>query len=117
MLCYTHPANQAVATCKNCNKGVCLTCAIELEGGIACSEHCAENVKMINAMINRNKKMPQRTAATYYRNAFIYFGFAFLFIISAFMYSFMQTYMAIGATIFIVGAVSMLVSARRINTL
>jgi hypothetical protein len=38
MKCFYHHTVDAIAKCKNCNKGLCNDCLIELENGIACKE-------------------------------------------------------------------------------
>ncbi|NCD70691.1 B-box zinc finger protein [Mucilaginibacter agri] len=115
MHCYTHPNQQANAICKNCNKGVCPLCAIELEDGIACSEHCAEKVKMINGMINRNQSIQGKTKGAYYRAAFIYGALGCLFFATAFMYSDLKFYGFAAGSIFIIGAVLTIISGRKMS--
>ena len=45
MRCYQHRDVEAVAVCSSCLKGVCTTCAIQMErGSLACSEACATNI-------------------------------------------------------------------------
>jgi hypothetical protein len=115
MLCYTHPNQQAIAICKNCNKGVCPLCVIEIEDGIACSEHCAEKVNMINGMINRNKNLPGKTKGAYYRAAFIYLAMASLFIVTAVVYQDMKLYGFAAGVIFAIGGALTLISARKLG--
>lgn len=115
MHCYTHPTQQANAICKNCNKGVCPLCAIEIEDGIACSEHCAEKVKMINGLINRNKNMPTKAKGSYYRAAFVYVAMGMLFIASAFVYADMKLYGFGAGAIFLMGAVLTIISGRKLG--
>jgi hypothetical protein len=40
MQCFAHPNESAVGLCKSCGKGVCRSCAIQLDRGLACSEQC-----------------------------------------------------------------------------
>ncbi|TKJ28914.1 MAG: hypothetical protein CEE40_10340 [Chloroflexi bacterium B3_Chlor] len=42
MNCYTHPDTDAVATCTECGKALCGTCAIDVAGKICCRE-CLES--------------------------------------------------------------------------
>lgn len=56
MNCYNHQNTPAVGICKHCNKGICPTCLTDLGDGIACTASCIEQVEMINALIERNKK-------------------------------------------------------------
>jgi len=42
MKCFYHPTDDAVAVCKNCGKGVCTNCAVEISG-IAYCRTCVES--------------------------------------------------------------------------
>jgi hypothetical protein len=81
MKCYNHTDIDAVGICKNCNKGVCISCAIDVGNGIACSETCANEVKQINVLIERNKNAYQKIADGYLRNTSMYLGLAIIFIL------------------------------------
>jgi hypothetical protein len=72
MKCYSHPNTDAVAICKNCSKGLCRECLVELENGIACKGACEKEVKDINEIMARGKTAYQKTAQAYKRNAIIY---------------------------------------------
>jgi hypothetical protein len=41
MKCFKHQTREAVAICKACGRGVCSSCALESENGIACRQSCA----------------------------------------------------------------------------
>ncbi|WP_068471048.1 hypothetical protein [Candidatus Protochlamydia phocaeensis] len=72
MNCYYHRESAASGICKNCNKGVCTQCAIDVGNGIACRNSCEQAVKEINAIIQKNKKVYKITRSNYYRMAAIY---------------------------------------------
>lgn len=55
MHCYTHHEHQAVGVCKACQKAVCLDCVIDTGRGLACSPACEQEVKDINAIVDRSK--------------------------------------------------------------
>ena len=60
MECFAHPAISAVGTCKSCGKGVCRSCAIQVERGLSCSEPCrpfAESLSLVQKMSIRNVSM------------------------------------------------------------
>jgi hypothetical protein len=61
MKCFIHPQIDAVGICKNCNKGLCKECAIELENGIACKDKCENQVIAINDLIEKNKRAYETT--------------------------------------------------------
>lgn len=72
MKCFNHPSEDAVAICKSCNKGLCIQCVTEVENGVACRGKCEEEVKLLNEMIQRNKTLLNKNAASYYRISIIY---------------------------------------------
>lgn len=80
MKCFYHNSVDAVAICKNCNKGVCPQCAAEVGNGIACKSKCEAEVAAINEIINRSKTAHQRSASAFSRNAIIYLMIGVLFV-------------------------------------
>lgn len=54
MKCYNHHDQDAVGICKQCSKGICPDCVIDVGGGIACKATCAEAVSELNALIKAN---------------------------------------------------------------
>lgn len=57
MQCFSHPYEQAVGVCKSCGKGVCRTCAIQVNRGLACSQECkpfAEALSRLQSTTIRN---------------------------------------------------------------
>lgn len=73
MKCFNHQAD-AVGTCKNCSKGLCKDCAVEVGKGLACRNSCEEFVDSINKMIDKSKEICANTSRAYSKQAFI-FGF------------------------------------------
>lgn len=71
MKCFNHAAADAVAICKNCNKAICHTCAVDVGNGISCRGSCEDEVRAVNALIQRNKSSSQKTSYAYQRNAII----------------------------------------------
>lgn len=113
MKCYNHPQNDAVGICKNCNKGLCSDCAVDVGGGLACRNTCEEEVKYINELIERNKKISQNTAGVFARSTwlsailgllFILFG-AYNLIYEGSYFSPFAYFMIIAGIIFGIGAV------------
>lgn len=45
MKCFNHHSNDAVGVCKNCLKGICIKCATDIGGGLACSIKCESEAK------------------------------------------------------------------------
>ncbi|MBI5643854.1 MAG: hypothetical protein HY954_10320 [Deltaproteobacteria bacterium] len=57
MNCYQHRDSPAVGICKNCNKGLCHECAEDAGNGLACKGLCVDEVRQINTVIERNKRI------------------------------------------------------------
>jgi hypothetical protein len=72
MNCYYHAGSDAVALCKNCNRGVCHDCAAEVTNGTACVNRCEAEVLAINEVLQRNKTGYQKASGAYARNAVLY---------------------------------------------
>ena len=71
MKCFYHPDRDAVATCKNCSRGVCPECSAEVAPGIACRGKCEADVAALNLVLERSKSAYQKTGAAYARNALV----------------------------------------------
>lgn len=96
MECFTHEGQAAVALCKNCARGVCRSCAIQVTNGFACSSQCAPVAESLtqlqlttirNTGLYRSQRLFQGLAAAglsllgatfAYRYPSDYFGWVFL---------------------------------------
>ena len=56
MECFHHQGEPAVGCCRACLKGVCRSCATELEGGLACSDRCEPMVRALFASIQQSAR-------------------------------------------------------------
>ena len=65
MRCFYHQDADAVATCKNCGRGLCAGCAVDVGNGLACPSRCEEEVRALNRVIARNKTAYQKTSGAY----------------------------------------------------
>jgi len=65
MNCFYHSETPAVGICKNCNRGICPSCASELDNGIACKSRCESAVLLINELFARNHKVYEKSAAVH----------------------------------------------------
>jgi hypothetical protein len=63
MSCYYHHDRDSVGGCKSCGKSLCPECAVDLGKGLACRNHCEEDVRTLIAMIERSVKMSPQTAS------------------------------------------------------
>ncbi|MGH7976446.1 MAG: hypothetical protein ACREDS_10215 [Limisphaerales bacterium] len=72
MKCFYHSQIDAVAICKNCNKGLCFECAADVGNGIACKGKCESEVQAVNQMIQRGKRAGSIYSGYYKRMAIIF---------------------------------------------
>lgn len=72
MNCYNHPDRLAVGICKNCQKGLCRECAVDVGNGLACKDACEDEVRAINETLQRGKSAYQKTGKAYKRTAIIF---------------------------------------------
>lgn len=84
MKCFNHDGADAVAICKNCNKALCHTCAVDVGNGVACTGDCEGEVRALNELIRRNRTAAQKTGYAYNRNAIVYALIALVFVYLSF---------------------------------
>lgn len=80
MKCFNHESMDAVAICKNCNKALCHTCAVDVGNGVACAGACEQEVIALNELIRRNRTAAARTSYAYRRNAVVCILLALVFV-------------------------------------
>jgi hypothetical protein len=73
MKCFYHSSIDAVAICKNCSKGLCRDCAVDLIHGTACKNKCEEQVETWYLMMHENKSLQKGARHAYRRSSVIYF--------------------------------------------
>ena len=56
MECFYHEGATAVGSCRSCLKGLCRSCATELEGGLACAGRCEDMVRSVVATIQQSAR-------------------------------------------------------------
>ena len=72
MNCYYHPNQPAVGLCKHCQRGLCIECAVDVDGSLACKERHEEQVHALEALTARNLLQAGRLGSVYRRNAIFY---------------------------------------------
>ncbi len=72
MRCFSHQDVDAVGTCKNCARGLCPWCAVDVGDGLACRDRCEQQVRTLNWVIRRNKTAHERTSGAYARVSLFY---------------------------------------------
>jgi hypothetical protein len=78
--CFYHQETEAVATCKNCGRGLCPGCAVDVGNGLACANRCEEEVRALNRVVARNKTAYLKTSGAYVRTAAFYWVVGFVFL-------------------------------------
>jgi hypothetical protein len=61
MSCFYHHDRDSVGGCKSCGKALCSECAVDLGKGLACRDHCEDDVRALIALIDRNIKLSPQT--------------------------------------------------------
>ncbi|MGA9472199.1 MAG: hypothetical protein WBV36_07030 [Terriglobales bacterium] len=116
MKCFNHPGMDAVGSCKNCFKGVCVQCAKDTGIGVVCSAPCEEEVKSIRAMVERNRKVYPFAARNHFKNAIWLTAMAAVFIVYGLVTHRGLFTIAFGAVL-LLGAAFSVFSGRRMTRL
>lgn len=72
MICFYHPDRQAVGLCKHCQRGLCLECAADVDGSLACQGRHEGQVRALERLTARNLLQAGRVGSVYRRNAVFY---------------------------------------------
>ena len=60
MKCFYHPTVDAVGSCKHCCRGLCVECAAERDGGLACRNRHEATVDAVSTLVERNVRITKR---------------------------------------------------------
>jgi hypothetical protein len=85
MRCFYHRDLDAVASCKNCGRGLCPDCSADVGNGLACRGRCEAEVRSLNRVIERNKTAYAKTSAAYLRIAVFYVALSAACLLGAFV--------------------------------
>jgi hypothetical protein len=102
MRCYNHHDKDAVGTCKACGRGLCPTCAAEVEKAVACRDRCESDVSMLLGL-NRNALQYARTA-----KQARYLAPTMFIVVGAMLVTLGVTYEGIDAAVFAGGVVTVI---------
>ena len=72
MKCYYHPDEQAIALCKYCQRGLCTECAAQAGDSLACKGLHEEQVRAMEALMQKNILQSKRVGSDYLRNTIFY---------------------------------------------
>lgn len=68
MECFYHEGSAAVGSCRACFKGLCRSCAISLEGGLACPSGCEPFARALIASVQQSVRF-QNVSTGFLRSA------------------------------------------------
>lgn len=85
MRCFYHRDRDAVAACKNCGRGLCPDCSVDVGNGLACPGRCEAEVRSLNEVIERNKTAYEKTSAAYQKMALFYLALGAVCLTGAFI--------------------------------
>lgn len=96
MNCYYHPGVPAIGLCKNCQKGLCQDCVVDVGNGLACKDRCETQVKEINDVFQRIRNQYSRLGSTYLRTVWLssIFGISSCGIGLLLIYAYPRTWLA-----------------------
>ncbi len=81
MKCFYHPETDAVGICKNCNRGLCTECAVDVGNALACKNRCEERTKAADTIVTRNIYLSQRTGTSYSLSTLVWIVMGLLFFV------------------------------------
>src|SRR5574342_1114494 len=81
LVCYYHPDKSGVGLCKYCQRGLCLDCAAPAGDSLACKNLHEEQVRAMEALMQKNILQSKRVGSDYVRNTIFYGLIGILFTI------------------------------------
>ena len=63
MKCFYHQQTEALGLCKNCMRGICAECLVDVGNGLACRGGCEEEVRIYNDLLQRSRRAYPRLAS------------------------------------------------------
>jgi hypothetical protein len=108
LVCYYHPDKPAAGLCKYCQRGLCSECAANAGDSLACKGLHEEQVREMEALMEKNILQSKRVGSDYLRNTIFYGVVGILF--SAFGISQLQ-WMGIQALVYLLIGLALLWAA------
>ncbi len=65
MKCYYHPEVDAIGICTHCNRGICLDCASDVGGRLACQGIHEDEVRDLDRLVNRSMVVSRNSGNSY----------------------------------------------------
>lgn len=79
MVCYNHPDQPAIGTCKYCQRGLCPACAVLVDDSLACKDRHEGQVHEMISLMQQNIVQAKRVGSDYLRNTIFYGSVGILF--------------------------------------
>ncbi len=105
MKCFNHQSKEAVAICKNCSKGLCMECAVDVGNGIACKGVCENEVVALNKVMQQSKDAYVNAKKIYSQYSIWLILVGLGFIISSLFLSRIAGFLIFMGLLFLVGAI------------
>ena len=115
MRCYYHRDVDAIATCRNCCRGLCDACAAEVNKMAACRGRCEADVAAVQQLLARSDRAFTTAAGQMRIAAFLCVLFAALFVLLARRLQHPTTTWLLipAALVLLVGAALLVLNAKR----
>ena len=108
MECFYHPATPAVGICKYCQKGLCRTCAVDVDGdGLACQDRHEQIVRWLS----RYTRQAPRTGS---RSGLVLIGIGVVFVVFG-LSQVLGSALALGGFLLVVGVAFLLQGANMLK--
>jgi hypothetical protein len=118
MRCYYHRDVEAIATCRNCCRGLCDGCAADVNKMSACRGRCEADVAAVQTLLHRSDRAFTTAARQLRIAAFICILFAALFVVLSrqMPYAAATWLLLPAALVLLIGAALLVLNAKRYDT-
>ncbi len=118
MRCYYHRDVDAVATCRNCCRGLCEGCTADVNKMSACRGRCEGDVAAVQTLLARSDRAFATAGWQLRIAAFICLLFAALFVVLArrMPYSITTWLLLPAALVLLIGAALLVITSRRYDS-
>jgi hypothetical protein len=118
MRCYYHRDVDAVATCRNCCRGLCDACTAEVNKMSACRGRCEGDVAAVQTLLARSDHAFTTAGRQLRIGAFLCLLFAALFVFLArrMPYSITTWLLLPAALVLLIGAALLVITSRRYDS-
>jgi hypothetical protein len=118
MRCYYHRDVDAVATCRNCCRGLCDACVVDVDKKAACRDRCEADVAAVGALLAQSDRAFATAGRQMRIAALICVLFAALFVVLSqrMPYAMAAWLLLPAAFVLLIGGGLLVLNARRYDT-